>query len=245
MAVPALHPAPPLLTVPVPAGPPGPVLAAVLLALAGAAAGAVAGAAARWLLGRLRRGVRVPAPWCELGVAVAWGATGALAGGGAGPVAPHLLPVLLGLGWLAVAASAVDVVHRRLPDALTLPALPVALLLLAPVGWPAVRRGLVAAGVAVVAYAVVHVAAPAALGAGDVKLAAPLGAVLGAASWEAVALGAVLAALLSVAAAVIVAGRGGGATALRSAALRSTALPHGPAMLVAAWLVATAAARGP
>ena len=39
--------------------------------------------------------------------------------------------------------------------------------------------------VAFVAYAAVHLAAPSALGAGDVKLAAPLGAVLAAASWAA------------------------------------------------------------
>ena len=44
------------------------------------------------------------------------------------------------------------------------------------------------------AYAAVHLAAPAALGAGDVKLAAPLGAVLGGVSWEALVVGGVLAA---------------------------------------------------
>jgi leader peptidase (prepilin peptidase)/N-methyltransferase len=225
-------------------GPFVPALPAVLLCLLLAGAGLGAGAAARRLLARLRRGARVPRPWCELGVAVAWGTTGAVAavGAGSGGAALRLLPVLLGLGWLAVAASAVDVLHRRLPDALTLPALPVALLLLAPLGAAAVLRGLVAAALWAAAYGAVHLAAPAALGAGDVKLAAPLAAVLGAVSWEAVAVGAVLAAVLSVAAAAAVAVRAGGA-----AGLRSMALPHGPAMLLAAWLVVTAAAgaRGP
>ena len=81
------------------------------------------------------------------------------------------LPVLLGLGWLAVAAGAVDLLHQRLPDALTLPALPLALLLLAPLGPEVVLRAVVGAVVAFVAYAAAHLAAPAAMGAGDVKLA--------------------------------------------------------------------------
>ena len=98
---------------------------------------------------------------------------------------PRWLPVLLGLGWLAVAAGAVDVRARRLPDGLTLPALPVALLLLVPVGGSAVWRGVLGAAVAAAAHLLVHLAAPAALGAGDVKLSAPLGAALGAGSWEA------------------------------------------------------------
>jgi leader peptidase (prepilin peptidase)/N-methyltransferase len=56
--------------------------------------------AARRSLGRLRRGARVQPPWCELGVALAWGAVGAAVGVG---VVPALwLPALLGLGWLAV-----------------------------------------------------------------------------------------------------------------------------------------------
>ena len=134
-------------------------------------AGLCAGAGARLLLRRLRRGTRVPPPWCELGVASVWGASGAAA------VPVRWLPVLLALGWLAVAAGAVDVLAGRLPDALTLPALPVALLLLVPVGGDAVARGVVGAVVAVAAHAAVHLVAPAAMGGGDVKLAAPLGAV--------------------------------------------------------------------
>jgi leader peptidase (prepilin peptidase) / N-methyltransferase len=199
----------------------------VLLATLGLAAGA----AARLLLRRLRRGARVPPPWCEVGVAVAWGATGALAGAGAVPL--RWLPVLLALGWLAVAAAAVDVLHHRLPDALTLPALPLAMLLLVPLGSAVLRRGLAGAAVAFTAYAVVHLALPGALGAGDVKLAAPLGAVLAAASWPALVLAAVLAALLSGAMAVAVL-----VTARSHGRPRGAALPHGPPMVVAGWLVA-------
>ena len=117
------------------------------------------------------------------------------------------VPLLLAFGWLAVAAGAVDIRVRRLPDALTLPALPVALLLLLPVGGSAVWRGVLGAVVAAAAHLVVHLAVPAALGAGDVKLSAPLGAALGAASWEALVVAGLLAALFSgaLAAAVLVA----------------------------------------
>jgi leader peptidase (prepilin peptidase) / N-methyltransferase len=204
------------------------LLIAVLLT-----AGLVAGAGARLLLRRLRRGARVPLPWCEVGVAVAWAGVGATAR--VGPVPARWLPVLLALGWLAVAAGAVDVVAGRLPDALTVPALPVALLLLMPVGAGAVGRAVAGAVVAVAAHAAVHLAAPAAMGAGDVKLAAPLGAVLAAVSWEALAVAGLLAALCSgVLAGAVLLVRGRGA-----------ALPHGPSMLLAGLLTAAAGARGP
>ena len=207
----------------------------LLLAVAGVPAGGIA----RLLLRRLRRGARIPPPWCEVGVAAAWGATGAAAGAGLVPL--RWLPVLLGLGWLVVAAGAVDLLVRRLPDALTLPALPVGLLLLAPLGPPAVLRGLAGAAVAVAVHAVVHLVAQSSMGAGDVKLAAPLGAVLAAASWDALLTGAVLAALLS--------GGIAAAALLHRSATRTTALPHGPSMLLAGWVVAVAAAgpggRGP
>lgn len=210
-----------------------PLIPVLLAALLCGAAGLTAGVGARLLLRRLRRGTRVPPPWCEAGVAVLWAAVGAATQAGA--VAPRWAPVLLGLGWLAVAASVVDVRERRLPDALTLPALPVVLLLLAAVGGPAVWRGVAGAVVAVAAHLAVHLVAPAAMGAGDVKLAAPWGAAPAAVSWEALVVGAVLAALASglLAAAVLMTrGRGG-------------AVPHGPSMLLAGLLVTAAGARGP
>jgi leader peptidase (prepilin peptidase) / N-methyltransferase len=201
--------------------------------------GVLAGAGARLLLGRLRRGARVPPPWCELGVAVVWASTGSAARAGALPV--RWIPVLLALGWFAVAAAAVDVLHHRLPDALTLPALPVALLLLAPLGADVVVRGLVGATIAAIAHGAVHLLAPAAMGAGDVKLAGSLGAVLAASSWPALLLAGVLAAVLSAALALVLTMTGRGC--------RATALPHGPSMLLAAWVVAAATAgsgaRGP
>jgi leader peptidase (prepilin peptidase)/N-methyltransferase len=153
--------------------------------------------------------------------------------------------VLLALGWFAVAAAAVDVLHHRLPDALTLPALPLGLLLLAPLGASAVLRGLAGAVVAATAHAVVHLVAPPAMGAGDVKLAAPLGALLAASSWPALVLAGVLAAVLSGGVAVVLAVVPGPTGRGRA----RNGLPHGPSMLVAAWVtvIATAGsgARGP
>ncbi|MDQ2710089.1 MAG: A24 family peptidase, partial [Actinomycetota bacterium] len=143
--------------------------------------GMLAGSAARLLVGRLRRGARVPRPWCELLVGGLW----AVLGGcwGVDQLSGVWLPLLLGVAWLAVAAGAVDFAHRRLPDALTLPALPVVLVLAGPLGAEAVGRGLAGAGVLFTAHLLVRLAAPAALGGGDVKLAGAVGAVLGAVSW--------------------------------------------------------------
>jgi len=215
-----------------------------------ASGGVLAGAGARVLLRRLRRGTRIPPPWCELGVAALWAAAGAAWAAGGLP-APWV-PVVLGLGWLAVAAGVVDLRHRRLPNALTVPAFPVALLLLLPVGPAAVVRGAGGAVLAVAVHAAVHLIDRRAVGAGDVKLAAPLGAVLAAVAWPALALGAVLAALLTalltglltVAAAVGSPASAGSrvpgqarAGPLRRSRLAGQAVPHGPSMLVATWLV--------
>jgi leader peptidase (prepilin peptidase)/N-methyltransferase len=194
--------------------------------------GMVAGALARWMLGWLRRGAQVPPPWCELAVGVAWSA---LAGCWAvGQVSSGWFPLLLGLAWLTVAAGAVDLVHRRLPDALTLPALPAALLLVVPLGWASVGRAAAGAAVLAGAYLAVRLVAPSALGAGDVKLAGPVGAVLATASWPAVVLGAMLAALLTAVAALI------GLLSRRWGL--GAAVPHGPAMLVSGCVVAVGAA---
>jgi leader peptidase (prepilin peptidase)/N-methyltransferase len=203
-----------------------PVLAAVLCTGVG---GCAAGMVARVLLGRLRRGARIRPPWCELAVGALWGVTAA--GWAAGALPAAWLPVLLGLGWFGVAAGAVDVEHRRLPDALTLPALPAALLLLLPVGGPAILHAAAGAAVAAGAHAAVHLLGRGAMGAGDVKLAAPLGAVLAAAGWPALVLAVLLAAILTAALGV-------GALAAGKAP-RGGAVPHGPSMLVSTWLVAS------
>lgn len=196
------------------------VAAAVLLGCAGL----VAGWLARRVLARLPRGARVRRGWCELGVAMLWAVSG---------WAAAWTPVLLVLGWLTVALTATDLLHHRLPDALTLPAAPVAVLLLVPAGGQVALRATLGAGLLVAAHTAVHLAAPAALGAGDVKLAGTVGAVLGGVSWSALLLGPALAALLTAAVAVagLLVGRLG----------RSDPLPHGPAMLASTWVLAVLA----
>jgi len=126
--------------------------------------------------------------------------------------------VLLWMGALTVC----DIRHRRLPNALTLPGAGAILLAAAVAG-----RGLPAlAGAAALAgtYLMVHLVAPAGMGAGDVKLALGLGGLagcFGAAVWFAAALAAPL------------------LTALLALLRGARAVPHGPAMCLA-----TAAAVG-
>jgi leader peptidase (prepilin peptidase) / N-methyltransferase len=164
-------------------------------ALLGAGAGMLAGAAGRGLVSRLRRGTRIPPPWCELAVGALWAAVAVGASTAHLPLA--WVPVLAGAAWLAVVAGVVDVRHHRLPDALTLPALPAALVLALPLGLPAVARAAAGAVVLAAVHLLVHAVSPDALGLGDVKLAAPVGAVLAAGSWSALVVGCALSALLS------------------------------------------------
>jgi leader peptidase (prepilin peptidase)/N-methyltransferase len=150
------------------------------------------------------------------------------------------LPALLGLGWLAAALGAVDLARGRLPDALTLPALPAALLLVVPLGGAAVLRGLAGAGIAVGVHAAVRWCAPRAIGGGDVKLAGPLGAVLAAGSFAALVPAAVLAAALTAMLGAVL----GLLAAISRWARRGGGVPHGPSMLLAAWAVTLGTALG-
>jgi leader peptidase (prepilin peptidase) / N-methyltransferase len=127
------------------------------------------------------------------------------------------------LGWL-VALSVYDLCERRLPNWLTMPGAIVILATAAVHG-----RGAAAAlgAVALFAlYAVVHLVSPAALGAGDVKLAIGIGALtatFGADVWLLTGLGAqVLTALWAV---VVVLRRSG------------QTVPHGLSMCLAAVMV--------
>lgn len=207
--------------------------------------GMLVGAATRRLLAVLRRGARVPTAWCELSLGLLWAVPGYCWAVGALPVAR--LPTLLGMGWLTVAAGAVDVAHRRLPDALTLPALPVTMLLAVPLGAPSMLRAALGAVLLVAAHLLVRLCSPGSLGAGDVKLAGPLGAALGGTSWTALAAGAVLASLCT---ALLATGLTlvalGGAPVVRGAARRALrrGVPHGPSMLLAGWAVLAVAGTG-
>jgi leader peptidase (prepilin peptidase)/N-methyltransferase len=120
------------------------------------------------------------------------------------------------LVWL-VALSVFDIRQRRLPNWLTIPGA-VAVLVVAAVAGRGTAALFGALGLFSV-YLMIHLLAPAAMGAGDVKLALGVGALTGAFGvdvWVVAAIGAPL-----VTAAV--------ALAYRSAA----AVPHGPSMCLA------------
>jgi len=198
----------------------------VLCSIGFGLAGIVMGLAGRRLLCHVPRGVVLRPPWCEL---VAGGLSAVLGWRVSAGLLPWWwVPVPLLLGWLAVPLAAADFARRRLPDALTLPAYPMLGLAVAfaavvgadpGIGLRAVVGVLVFGG----AHAVVHFVAPRALGAGDVKLAGSLGAVLGAVGWPALALAATLAAV---------------GTLVVAVARRARSAPHGPGLLFATWLVA-------
>jgi leader peptidase (prepilin peptidase) / N-methyltransferase len=198
--------------------------------VAAGAAGALAGAAVRAVLARMRRGVLVAAGPCVGALAVLWAVPAGVVAAGAAP--PAWLPAWLGLGVLVVAAGATDLAARRLPDALTRPATVLALATLLPLGVRAVLVGLLWAVVFGGAHAAVHLVAPGALGAGDVKLAPALGAPLAAAAWGALAVAPVLAAA--------------GVLALVLARRRPRApVPFGPPLLAASWVAFATAVIAP
>jgi leader peptidase (prepilin peptidase)/N-methyltransferase len=127
--------------------------------------------------------------------------------------------------WL-IALSCYDIRQRRLPNLLTLPGGVVILIAAALAG----RAGPALAGAAALAaiYLAVHLAAPTAMGAGDVKLAIGLGGLSGCFGVEVWFLAALVAPLLTAAVGLV---------------WRLHAVPHGPSMCVATGL-ATALALG-
>ncbi len=132
------------------------------------------------------------------------------------------------LVWLA-ALSCYDLRQRRLPNALTLPGAAVILLVagFAGRGVPALAGAVALTG----AYLVVHLVSPAAMGAGDVKLAIGLGGLAGCFGVEVWFLAAVAAPLLTALCGVL-------ARIVGGAGVRT--VPHGPSMCLA-----TAIAAGP
>jgi leader peptidase (prepilin peptidase) / N-methyltransferase len=132
------------------------------------------------------------------------------------------------LPWMA-ALTWYDVRHRRLPNWLTLPGF--AVIMLGAAGSGHGSAAALGAALLAVAYLPVHAAAPAAMGAGDVKLALGLGALtgcFGGGVWLLAAIGApLLTAMIGVAA------RRG-----RSA----TSVPHGPSMCAASAMALALAA---
>jgi leader peptidase (prepilin peptidase)/N-methyltransferase len=199
----------------------------MVLPLTFLAAGLLAGMVGRLLLGRLRRGAVVKPGWCEAANGALWAVLGAAVHG----VPSWWLPVMLALSWFAVLLVATDLMHSRLPDALTLPAYPVFGLLLtiaavSGAGEEVLVRGAVGAALFWCLHATVHYLAPTAMGGGDVKLAGSLGAILGAVSWLALSVALVLAAFITVCLRAISPGRW------------RERVPHGPGLLAATWLLA-------
>ncbi|WP_433798758.1 prepilin peptidase [Actinomycetospora sp. CA-084318] len=186
--------------------------------------GAAVGAVTRRGLASVRRPVPLTRGWCEVGVGCAWAAVASA--GVIGLVAPAWVPVLLVVSVVAVAGCATDLTAGRLPDALTLPAIPLGWAALVPLGGAAVLAGVTGTLVLGGLHALVAVLAPGAVGGGDVKLAAALGAPLAAVGWWAVALVPVVAAALLAAVAVPRA---------------RVALPLGPPLLGVSWVVLLAA----
>lgn len=130
-----------------------------------------------------------------------------------------LLSGCLAVAWL-IALSAFDIRHRRLPNVLTLPGAAVVLgaAVLAGCGWPALAGAAALTGV----YLLVHLVAPAGLGAGDVKLAIGLGGLAGAFGadvWTLAAIGAPLLTGMWAVTALVLGRRG--------------PVPHGPSMCAA------------
>jgi leader peptidase (prepilin peptidase) / N-methyltransferase len=123
------------------------------------------------------------------------------------------------LAWLA-ALSRYDVRQRRLPNALTVPGAAVIFVgaLAAGRGLPALLGAVSLAG----GYLLVHLVSPAAMGAGDVKLAIGLGALTGCFGVQVWFCAALAAPLLTALLGMVSMLRGAGPT-----------VPHGPSMCLA------------
>jgi Type II secretory pathway, prepilin signal peptidase PulO and related peptidases len=207
---------------------PGDVVLVAALAVAGAVIGATL--LPRWAdaetRGAVRSGIRVRVV-AALATAAAFGVLGARL------KFDELLPAALVLAAAGVALSIVDLREQRLPNRMLLVAAPaVAVLLVVGVLW----RGepvrflwlLAGAGAMFALYLVIALAAPSAMGMGDVKFAALLGAPLGAVGLTAW-LGGLLGAFLVggvVAVVALVAGRVGW----------RGSIPFGPSMAAGALL---------
>lgn len=197
-----------------------------------AVTGAFCGGIGSRVLSRAGRPVVVSPGWCAGSAAllwciVAWRWTSAGFPG-------WWLPMPLVVTALAPPLVLADLGHRRLPDVLTLPAyvliaLAVSVATVAGAEAGMAVRAVLAAGVFGGIHALVHAVAPAALGAGDVKLSGSLGAVLGASGWPALVIAACLAALTAVGLSLVAAGL--------PVRRWSSGVPYGPGLLAATCLI--------
>ena len=199
-----------------------------LPALCGVAVGAAVGWGIRRLLALLRRGAALPPGVAETSCALVTGVGVFLAWGG------PLIGLVVWAGWLGVALGAVDIVHHRLPDALTLPAIPITLLVVGVTAWVSPESGNVVAALVVavvlsVLFLLLAAVAPTGMGHGDVKLVPSLALMTGFVS--------IAAAVLSVLLAFVL-GAGWAAVGLASRRMTmKTDIPFGPFLLAGCWLV--------
>ena len=147
-------------------------------------------------------------------------------------VAGTLLEVLAWLTFLGlgIALAVIDARTRRLPNRLVALLTAGGLLFLTSAALveqnlPALWRALAGLGISFAVYVVISLAARGGLGAGDVKLAAPVGLYLGWLGWEALFAGIVLA--------FVIGGVAGLVLAARKRQLRGLTVPFGPFMLAA------------
>lgn len=192
-----------------------PMWGTILLACAGVAAGSGARCVAdQWLRRHydaafvIRRGVP------ELCVAVGWAVVGI-----SNSSVVQLVSGLVIVCW-CVALSIIDVTVRRLPNCFTVPGYFVVLVgaVSMGTGWAAAVGSVMLAGL----HLLMHVISSASLGAGDVKLALPLGAITGLGGAQVWLYSALLAPLITLVLAVVMA--------------RRSRIPHGPSMCGAALL---------
>ncbi|MDO5712260.1 MAG: A24 family peptidase [Micrococcales bacterium] len=173
------------------------------------------------------------ARWLVPGLALGWtGSALALSPRGIGVTLAYLSALTVA-AWLV----AIDIDVQRLPNAVTLPAIPLSAMALGGCSLlgrdpPAWARGLLGGLALGTGYLLLHALGTrrgrAAIGLGDVKLAASLGQWLAWLGWPVLAAGAYLGLLLS----------GLCATGLLLArrARRDSTLPHGPSMVLGGWL---------
>jgi leader peptidase (prepilin peptidase) / N-methyltransferase len=123
------------------------------------------------------------------------------------------------LSWMGT-LTVYDIRRRRLPNWLTLPGFGVVLLVATSAGHA--RAAVVGAGLLAAVYLLVHVATPAAMGAGDVKLALGLGALTGCFGGDVWFLAAIGAPLLTAVIGMVA-----------RLGWSATTVPHGPSMCAA------------
>lgn len=164
-------------------------------------------------------------PLVEFGTAVAFGAITWITG-----PSVETLP-LLGMVYFGIVLSAIDIEHRRLPDALTLAfAISTAASVVGGAwvtgDWDDVLRACWGALILGCLYLGAFVAYPKGMGFGDVKLAPTIGAVLGFFGWGELAVGGF--------AAFLIGGSVGVLAMVRARRGRGVAIPFGPSMFAGA-----------